>query len=358
MDKAKLAIEVEVGPRFEIFYALHKLFAPASSSTEKWRTAARARLGARVEREATEIVPEPLMWAVLADSTLGTETVTSFDDLMAAVDGPDAEQFRAIVLAGVPDIRGSALGDRFRALLRYPHEYRGRMIAVLHAFWSSGFAEDFSAIKIELDRTGRQLLAARASAAPSALMDRLSLPIELNETDEMLKAGRSGYSVALARVGRITLLPSAFNLNRWWTKRDYGEAPVDFFFPLNDSTITPNDAFRENSARPPTALAAVSANLRPELVFRALGDTTRYAIATILARSPSTPSELARQLRVSKPTITHHVHALRDAGLIVEGTSGGKLALDRSKLEGLSAAAVSVLFSSEGKLRLAKTRKR
>jgi len=100
--------------------------------------------------------------------------------------------------------------------------------------------------------------------------------------------------------------------------------------------------------------------INAESVFRALGDTTRYAIASILARAPTTSADLARSLKVSKPTITHHVHALRSAGLIRETPSGGstKLSLSRDTVAALSGAAMDQLFSATGDLALGTTRKR
>jgi DNA-binding transcriptional ArsR family regulator len=97
-----------------------------------------------------------------------------------------------------------------------------------------------------------------------------------------------------------------------------------------------------------------------ESVFLALGDTTRYAIASLLARTPTTSAELARSLNVSKPTITHHVQALRSAGLISETPAGGstKLSLNRAAVGAISEAAVNQLFSSTADLNLATTRKR
>jgi DNA-binding transcriptional ArsR family regulator len=95
-------------------------------------------------------------------------------------------------------------------------------------------------------------------------------------------------------------------------------------------------------------------------VFKALGDTTRYAIASVLARTPTTSAELARSLKVSKPTITHHVQTLRAAGLIEEEPSGGstRLSLNRETVATLSNMAVEQLFSSTGDLTLDTTRKR
>jgi predicted transcriptional regulator len=100
--------------------------------------------------------------------------------------------------------------------------------------------------------------------------------------------------------------------------------------------------------------------INAESVFRALGDTTRYAIASILARNPTTSADLARSLKVSKPTITHHVQALRAAGLISNTTGGGstKLTLSRETVAAVSEAAVEQLFSSTGDLSLVTTRKR
>ena len=366
-DTAKLRIEVETGPRFEIFYAMHKLLSPPAPAVEKWRRSARERLGQRVLDGAVEIAPHPLMWAVLADSTLTESGVHSFEDLIDAINARPAEEFKATILAGVPDVRGSDLVKTFERQLGDPDSYRRRLISVLREFWSRAFEEDIATLRPELDRIARQLVAAtgRLAREGAGAGAELGIPIEIDSDADTVTAGRTGYSIPIARAGRIVLLPSAFNLNRWWAKRDDGSNPVDFFFPFNDRTIGPNDAVAEAARRRPASstgigsvAAAVDSNLRPEQVFRALGDTTRYAIATILARSPTTPSDLSRQLKVSRPTITHHVHALRDAGLIVEGAADGTLGLDRSKLEQLSAVAVDTLFSSEGKLKLSRTRKK
>ena len=85
----------------------------------------------------------------------------------------------------------------------------------------------------------------------------------------------------------------------------------------------------------------------PSLIFRALGDTTRYGIAASIARTPMTSLELARAFGVSKPTITHHVQLMRAAGLIddVQTERGLELTLNRRALERLSSAACRAMFS-------------
>ena len=120
------------------------------------------------------------------------------------------------------------------------------------------------------------------------------------------------------------------------------------YLPITTESRAPNTIVEEDrnvgdlpTKRHPARTAAHSA-INAESVFRALGDTTRYAIASILARAPTTSADLARSLKVSKPTITHHVHALRSAGLIRETPAGGstKLSLSRDTVAALSEAAV------------------
>lgn len=362
MERGGLTFEVETGPRFEIFYALHKLFAPASPAAERWRASAKARLGSRFNRDAAEIAPQPLMWAILADSTLAESRITSFEELVKAIERHSPEEFRAAITRGVPTVRGLDLAGEFTRVLADPADYRGRLLALLRTFWTRVFSADFATVRPELERIARKLRTTSAGATGENIRERLGIPVEAG-AEGRLKIGR-GYTLPRERVGRVVLLPSAFNLGGWWTKRDEDGSPVDLFFPVNDGTVGPNDAVTANAARrpesqPPSDRSKASReNFHPEIVFRALGDTTRYAIATILARAPATPTELSRQLKVSKPTITHHVHALRDAGLILDGVEGGKIGLDRSSLEQLSEAAVAELFSSEGKLKLSRTRRK
>jgi DNA-binding transcriptional ArsR family regulator len=52
------------------------------------------------------------------------------------------------------------------------------------------------------------------------------------------------------------------------------------------------------------------------LVLKALADPTRLKIMRYLNEESLTPSEIARRLRLRPPTVTHHLSALRLAGLV------------------------------------------
>ena len=52
------------------------------------------------------------------------------------------------------------------------------------------------------------------------------------------------------------------------------------------------------------------------LVLRALGDPTRLRLLRLLAAEPRSPQSLAIELKLSLPTVSHHIRELRIAGLI------------------------------------------
>ena len=56
----------------------------------------------------------------------------------------------------------------------------------------------------------------------------------------------------------------------------------------------------------------------------ALGDRTRRAIFTRLARRPCAVGELARELPVSRPAVSQHLKVLKEAGLVTDEPDGNR----------------------------------
>lgn len=52
------------------------------------------------------------------------------------------------------------------------------------------------------------------------------------------------------------------------------------------------------------------------LVLRALGDPTRLRLLRLLSAEPRSPQSLAHELKLSLPTVSHHMRELRIAGLV------------------------------------------
>jgi DNA-binding transcriptional ArsR family regulator len=72
----------------------------------------------------------------------------------------------------------------------------------------------------------------------------------------------------------------------------------------------------------------VSVSLRFVVTYRsskqldALGDSTRRAIFERLAKGPLAVVEIARTLPVSRPAVSQHLKALKDAGLVMDRAEG------------------------------------
>lgn len=57
-------------------------------------------------------------------------------------------------------------------------------------------------------------------------------------------------------------------------------------------------------------------------IFRALGDPTRREILRLLARKDLTAGEIALHFNLTKPTISHHLAVLKEAGLVLDERRG------------------------------------
>lgn len=192
----------------------------------------------------------------------------------------------------------------------------------------------------------------------AGLGHRLGLGVEFEPKAGALRQVTGGARTDLGQIGSLQFLPSSFNEPRWWFVDPEGERGTAWL-PFLDPSLGPEPqrggTVEPEPAATPARSGAAARNLPPAsggdvaLVFRALGDATRFAMANLLARRAMPAVELARQLHLSKPTVTHHLHFLRDAGLIEEQGEGGRklLALRREALEALSSRTVRRLFEAD-----------
>lgn len=93
--------------------------------------------------------------------------------------------------------------------------------------------------------------------------------------------------------------------------------------------------------------------------FSALADPTRREILRLLRRGSRTAGEIAAEFHLSKPTLSHHFHVLRSAGLVRSERRGTSVVytLQANALEDLAAelyelaASVGVGARSKKKVR-------
>ena len=58
------------------------------------------------------------------------------------------------------------------------------------------------------------------------------------------------------------------------------------------------------------------------IVFKALNDQTRRDILELLQKGDMTAGEIADQFHISKPSISHHLDLLKQAGLVEASKQG------------------------------------
>ena len=66
----------------------------------------------------------------------------------------------------------------------------------------------------------------------------------------------------------------------------------------------------------------MSKYLRVNIVFKALNDATRREILELLKDRDMTAGEIAEQFNISKPSISHHLYMLKQAGLVNANKDG------------------------------------
>ena len=393
---SSLRLEFGVTPRFDIFYALYTLSSTAATPLGAWKNMASSRLPRDFARIAARVAPLPIFWPLLADAAQGVHGEISFDELISTLRDMSGSAFQRNILGGIfhdratveslvsggrslkqilanNNLPGAGLLTAFglkpydpsspavkaiSSLLNAPDPFREELVSVLQVFWSTGFHDDWNALERGLRDESFRMRDLRDEGTSAGVDTQLNLPVTLDDSEQQVRP-KSGTPVRYQQIERCYVIPSAFNTRKWWTKYESGSARVILYFPVARDLDTANRIARTDLASTARESARRS-DINAESVFRALGDTTRYAIASILARTPTTSAELARSLNVSKPTITHHVQALRSAGLIKETPSAGstKLSLSRDTVAALSGAAVEQLFSSSGELTLGTTRRR
>lgn len=58
------------------------------------------------------------------------------------------------------------------------------------------------------------------------------------------------------------------------------------------------------------------------IIFKALNDTTRREILELLKDRDMTAGEIADQFNIPKPSISHHLDLLKQAGLVIANKDG------------------------------------
>jgi DNA-binding transcriptional ArsR family regulator len=192
-----------------------------------------------------------------------------------------------------------AVAERLRRLHDEPR-LRARHRELVHELWK--------ATEGEWNATGRRATVAAADEwskrlGPDARVEDIK---QLIERQQIWK-GRPQYDAMVEQAlaeGRLVLSPG-------WFYGDIHIVELDGSVYLGRAIRAPE---REQMRRDVAAHIAVA--------MKALADPTRVAILLALAHESASITELARELKLSQPTVSSHVQILREAGVLEEKASG------------------------------------
>jgi DNA-binding transcriptional ArsR family regulator len=321
------APETMLGPGCELFMALAGLLDSATAdaagreSTRRALAQARRKLDQGFRRRLGDFTAAEI-WLALA-AVPGT----------AALGGEVPDVIDAF--ASAPPERFARIAARF-GLAADPAAAQAAATDALRRFDRTVFAALWRQLRDQL-ATDADVLAAWLRQTDAAALDR-----------------RLGLDADAIGVGSVVFLPSVFAPPGF--SITLGEAPDRLVaIPIVVERLPHLPVHRAPSSAPEYGIR----RLDPALVFAALGDATRYAIAGLIAQTPMTGAELARRLGTSAPTITYHLRALRKAGLVLERVQGRRVAisLNRAALAGLSEAALAQFFGGDGEAVLRRSRR-
>lgn len=389
MKESKHKFSFEVSARFEPFFALQTLTDPGSRIHEGWKSAALQRLPRSFHKKLASTGGGPFLWPTVADVPGNVPLSMPFEEMISQIAGVPPRDLQQRIFLGVfhdpaviapllsgkgglpaaigkasktkrewlafiglyPISKNSPLFMGLEWLLRAPGEFQKNVCEILSTFWDTQFKETWEQLRGKLQQSCEEKERLFQSCSLGEFAQLARLRVEIDERKGLMKAVRGGAVVRLKDLESASILPSAFNDKRHWT--GYGSPKeLHVYLPYFDPAISLSAIARTGEVQ------TTEPERDPALIFKALGDTTRYAMAALLARNALTSADLAKTLALSRPTVSHHIHLLREAGLLEEKVQGNAvlLSLKQEAFEDLSELAIQKLFHSDEKVDLKKTR--
>ena len=364
--------------RYEIFYAVQLITDESSTVHSEWKKNTIDELSNTFFEKLNQFGLEGAIWTVLADMLKSSALTYSFDELIKTIREISTAEIQKNILIGVlhysdiveciinkeidletaikkipkekyewlayiglyPFNKDRPINRTMEIVISNAEEFKNIIIDILIEFWKSTFENTWKDISPKLQGTASEKNRLCDICTLAEFSKNTMLTIEVDEKKKKILALRGGYSIQFTNIDKLIFFPSVFNYKRLWTAYESDDSKTIACFPFFDPTIS------LTNINPCDRESEIDSVLDPALIFKALGDVTRFAIVTIIAREPKNSVELSKILSLSKATISHHMHILREAGLINESYENGsvKLNLKRNVIENLSNMTISKLY--------------
>ena len=373
-SELKSRFEFTIGIRFELIYSLALLQMSRSGAQASWVEDARSRMSPSLREDLSRFEDSPFFWILVGDAVGSWWDGGNIEGLLRRFDELDPEELRRGLLVGAihdaevaervlagaidlatavkelpakkrewlehidiyPPTRNSPTFAALRHALSDPRDTAERIARILRTYHESIFASTWQRLRPGLSKSLQEKQRLFEATSLDEFFRLALIRVEVDSENQNLRALRGGYTLPYERLEKAYVIPSFFNHHRYWT----GFAEKDreiIFLPYFDHEITLDGSMPGGESVRPVDVT---------LIFKALGDPTRVSIASLIARKAMSSAELAEDLGVTRPTISHHVMLLREAGLLEEETRGGSvyLSLNKRTLDELSSAALARFF--------------
>jgi DNA-binding transcriptional ArsR family regulator len=199
----------------------------------------------------------------------------------------DVEDYRRTIGQSIVSNTPSAAEvRRLFANIADPASTKQRWLAVMREYYSAYFADEERRERPVLQRMLRQAQELSSNMSVPDLMERLSNGFTISEDIDLQRLVLVPSIWAHPYVVRIELTDQEL-LVVW------GAHPTGYKLVPGESV--PDEAL---------------------LVLRALSDPTRLRLLRLIAAEPRSLQSLAQEVKLSLPTVSHHIRELRSAGLI------------------------------------------
>ncbi len=300
---------IVVSPRFELPLALWSVLSGKAKRHADWRRASRARLTPDFHRAMAALGDCPELWILFFDAAGPRRPEREINELLSAIrrrpagdlaqtllstllhsDVIGARLFRreiapAAALAALPRRKREWLGfmglypydaDRPMAkavarMIGDPEGFRRDALLALDSFARDVFAADWRRLLPQLERSATATVPLLRDGDWLTIGRELGLNIEFDLARRRMRALRGGYALPFADIGEVVFLPSAFNELQFWTVLEHTSGETDPLIPYLDPAI--------RLSLQATSVGAAASPRDVALVFRALGDATRFAMA-------------------------------------------------------------------------------
>jgi DNA-binding transcriptional ArsR family regulator len=198
----------------------------------------------------------------------------------------EVEEYRkAIGRSRVQPAPSAAETRKLFAEMSEPASTKRRWLEVMREYHAVFFAEEEERLQPVLQRMVDDAKRLSKTTSVTDLIERLSNGFTISEESSLQ---------------RLTLVPSV------WLH--------PFVIPMR---VSERELLLIWGAHPPGYKLAPGESVPEQalLVLRALGDPTRLRLLRLLSTEPRSPQALANELKLSLPTVSHHMRELRVAGL-------------------------------------------